>query len=380
MRYKRFSQASWALLLTVILVGMTVTPVSAANTMPRQPAHHQGTASLGATIYLSTSTLRSLFQSKLNQVAPSAVNSAISGMVSKLPRKDQGWAYAMATTLIQPSASLLSLAPQHAGLATTIRLSLYPGDPHPITSSMLVGFSVANASTVQVSAHSLNGSPALVNGPLTTFQIPVGQLNGINTTPRCGDSALAVNVHFPVTIGPLPTPPPPQGLNVPVQSHTSRVNYSALLKQFSPNGVATYVEIPSSSLAAIGPAIGSWQINDSLTAKNIRIGTQGSNLVIGADIFLGTSFRLATTLTTVAPSASGGNLVVHVLNTAVTIFDIFTFPYDIYNRQIEDILNSVLNGALGNKLYVTSARVGANGHVPCAAGDSLMLTGTASIG
>ncbi len=379
MRYTRFIQVSWALLLTILLVGLMVTPVSAASTAPRLPAHRQDTASLGATIYLSTSTLRSLFQSKLNQVAPSAINSAISGMVSKLPPQDQGWAYAMATTLIQPSASLLSLAPQHAGLATTIRLSLYPGDPHPITSSMLIGFSVANASTVQVSAHPLNGSPALVNGPLTTFQIPVGQLNGINTTPLCGDSALAVHVHFPVTIGPLPTPPPPQGLSASVQSHTSRVSYSAV-KRLSPDGVAAYVEIPSSSLAAMGPAIGSWQINDSLTAKNIRIGTQGGNMVIGADIYLGTSFRLATTLTTIAPSASGGNLVVHVLDTAVTIFDIFTFPYDTYNRQIEGILNSVLSGALGNKLYVTSAKVGANSHVPCAAGDSLMLTGTASIG
>jgi hypothetical protein len=379
MRHTRFIQVSWTILLTILLMGLMVTPVSAASTGPRRPAHRQDTASLGATIYLSTSTLRSLFQSKLNQEAPSAINSAISGMVSKLPPQDQGWAYAMATTLIQPSASLLSLAPQHTGLATTIRLSLYPGDPHPITSSMLIGFSVANASTVQVSAHSLNGSPALVNGPLTTFQIPVGQLNGINTTPLCGDSALAVHVHFPVTIGPLPTPPPSQGLSASVQSHTSRVNYSAL-KRLSPDGVAAYVEIPSSSLAAIGPAIGSWQINDSLTAKNIRIGTQGGNMVIGADIYLGTSFRLATTLTTIAPSASGGNLVVHVLDTAVTIFDIFTFPYDTYNQQIESILNSVLSGALGNKLYVTSAKVGANSHVPCAAGDSLMLTGTASIG
>lgn len=379
MRNTRFIQASWSLLLAILLVGLMVTPVSAASTAPRRPAHRQDTASLGATIYLSTSTLRSLFQSKLNQEAPSAINSAISGMVSKLPPQDQGWAYAMATTLIQPSASLLSLAPQHAGLATTIRLSLYPGDPHPITSSMLIGFSVANASTVQVSAHPLNGSPALVNGPLTTFQIPVGQLNGINTTPLCGDSALAVHVHFPVTIGPLPTPPPPQGLSASVQSHTSRVSYSAV-KRLSPDGVAAYVEIPSSSLAAMGPAIGSWQINSSLTAENIRIGTQGGNLVIGADIYLGTSFRLATTLTTIAPSASGGNLVVHVLDTAVTIFDIFTFPYDTYNQQIESILNSVLSGALGNKLYVTSAKVGANSHVPCAAGDSLMLTGTASIG
>src|SRR5260370_3821212 len=327
MRYTRFIQASWALLLTILLIGLMVTPVSAASTAPRRPAHHQDTASLGATIYLSTSTLRSLFQSKLNQVAPSAINAAISGMVSKLPPQDQGWAYAMSTTIIQPSASLLSLAPQHAGLATTIRLSLYPGDPHPITSSMLIGFSVANASTVQVSAHPLNGSPALVNGPLTTFQIPVGQLNGINTTPLCGDSALAVKVHFPVTIGPLPTPPPPQGLNnVPVQSHTSRVSYSTL-KRLSPDGVAAYVEIPSSSLAAIGPAIGRWQINDSLTPKNLRLRPQLGNQRIAADIYLGTSFRLATTLTTIAPSASSGNLVTPALDTPVTLFHTFTLPY-----------------------------------------------------
>src|SRR5260370_7885796 len=114
---------------------------------------------------------------------------------------------------------------------------------------MVIGFSVANASTVQVSAHPLNGSPALVNGPLTTFQIPVGQLNGINTTPLCGDSALAVKVHFPVTIGPLPTPPPPQGLNnLPVQCHTptdNPTNFTPL----SPDTLAPYVAIPSSSLS-----------------------------------------------------------------------------------------------------------------------------------
>src|SRR5260370_9991438 len=109
MRYTRFIKASWVLLLTILLVGLMVTPVSAASTAPRRPAHHQDTASLGATIYLSTSTLRSLFQSKLNQAAPSAINAAISGMVSKLPPQDQGSAYATATTLIQPTASFLSL-------------------------------------------------------------------------------------------------------------------------------------------------------------------------------------------------------------------------------------------------------------------------------
>jgi len=379
MKYTRFIQGGWTLLLTAFLMALIVTPAAAASAAPRQVTRPQGTVSLGATIYLSTSTLRSIFQDNLNQQVPGAVNSAISGMVGKLPSRDQGWASEMATALIQPSATVLSLTPQHGGLATTIRLSLYPGDPQPFTSSMLIGFSVANSSTVQVSAHPLNGSPSLVNGPLTTFQIPVGQINSVNATPNCGDAALAVNVHFPVTIGPLPTPPPPQGLSISQQSPVNLLSYSTLRYQSAP-GVAAYVELPSSSLAAIGPAIGSWQIDNSLTAKNIQVGTRGSNLVIGADIYWGTSFKLATTLTTIAPSASGGNLVVHVLNTQVTLFDIFTFPYDVYNQQIENILNSILSGALGGKFYVTNAAVGTNSHVPCAAGDSLMLTGTTNIG
>lgn len=375
MKYTRFIQGGWALLLTTLLMGLIVTPASAA---PRQVLRPQDTVSLGATIYLSTSTLRSIFQNDLNQQVPGAVNSAISGIVGKLPSRDQGWASEMATALIQPSATLVSLTPQSGGLATTMRLSLYAGDPQPITSSMLIGFSVANSSTVQVSAHPLNGSPSLVNGPLTTFQVPVGQLNSINATPNCGDAGLAANVHFPVTIGPLPTPPAQQGLNTSLQTRMNLAGYSTLRHQSAP-GVAAYVELPSSSLAAIGSAIGSWQIDNNLTAKNIQIGTRGSDVVIGADIYWGTSFKLATTLTTVAPSTSGGNLVVHVLSTQVTIFDIFTFPYDIYNQQIEDILNSIFSGAFGSKFYVTNAAVGTDSHVPCAAADGLMLTGTTNI-
>jgi len=142
----------------------------------------------------------------------------------------------------------------------------------------------------------------------------------------------------------------------------------------------SYIEIPATSLAAIGSALGSWQINDSLTAENIQFGTQGSNMVISADIYLGPSLRLARATTTLAPSASGGNLVAHVLGTQVTIFEIFTFPYDVYNQQIEQILNSILSGIFAGKFSVTDAAVGPNGHVPCAAGDSLLLTGTANIG
>src|SRR5438552_8660609 len=107
----------------------------------------------------------------------------------------------MATTLIQPSAYLTSLTTQSRGLATSVRVSLYPGDPQPINASMLISLRVISSSTVQVSARPLNGSPALVNGPLATFQIPLGQLCHISTTPGCGDAALAVSLQFPIALG-----------------------------------------------------------------------------------------------------------------------------------------------------------------------------------
>ncbi len=121
--------------------------------------------------------------------------------MSSLPAKDQGWATEMATTLIQPSAALVSLYPQQGGLAMRLRLSLYPGDPQAITSSLLIKFSVLNWSTVQVSATPINGGPSIVNGRLTTFHMPLGSLNSIYATPGCGSSALALNLQFPVALG-----------------------------------------------------------------------------------------------------------------------------------------------------------------------------------
>ncbi len=85
-------------------------------------------------------------------------------------------------------------------------------------------------------------------------------------------------------------------------------------------------------------------------------------------------------MTTVAPTAAGGNLAVHVLNTNLTILNIFTFPYNSYNQQIEKTLNTKLNGALAGKFYVSQAAIGPNAHVPCAANNSLLLTGTANLG
>ncbi|HEY6409462.1 MAG TPA: hypothetical protein VIY29_18540, partial [Ktedonobacteraceae bacterium] len=59
--------------------------------------------------------------------------------------------------------------------------------------------------------------------------------------------------------------------------------------------------------------------------------------------------------------------------------DIFKFQYDTYNQQIEQTLNAKLNGALAGKFTVTRAAIGPNAQLPCAAGDSLVLTGSASL-
>ena len=117
-----------------------------------------------------------------------------------------------------------------------------------------------------------------------------------------------------------------------------------------------------------------------MTAKNIQLAVQGSDLVITSDVYDSFWGKIGTATTTVAPTASGGNLAVNVLSTTITVLNIFTFPYDSYNQQIQQTLNAKLNGALTGKFYVSQAAIGANPHVPCAASNSLVLTGSASLG
>ncbi|TMD77439.1 MAG: hypothetical protein E6I97_09045, partial [Chloroflexi bacterium] len=106
MKYARFIQAGWVMLLATLLLGLVVTPAGAASSTARQVRQRSGDAtSVGATIYLTRGTLAPLFQSRIEQQVPGAVSSAINDIVSGLPRQDQGWALQMANTLIQPSAT-----------------------------------------------------------------------------------------------------------------------------------------------------------------------------------------------------------------------------------------------------------------------------------
>lgn len=380
MKRIRYIQAGWVALLAMLVLGLAVTPAGAASTTTQQRAQQQGsTTPVNATIYITLATLQPLFQNQINQQVPGMVNGVINSMVSKLPHQDQGWATQMAKTLIQPSATLTSLTTQPGGLATSVRLSLYPGDRQPINAQALISLSVIDSSTIQVSAKPLNGSPALVNGPLTTFQISLGQLSSITTTPTCGDASLAVSLQFPVALGQANAQAPTTTTSTLASIHTNQTHLDAAHSQAA-SGSNSYVELPASSLASIGNSAGNLPVSSSLTAKNIQIGVQGSNLLITSDIFDSFWGKVGTAITTVAPTTANGNLAVHVLNTNLTVLNLFTFPYNSYNQQIEQTLNTKLNGALTGKFYVSQAAIGPNVHVPCAAKNSLVLTGTANLG
>ena len=125
--------------------------------------------------------------------------------------------------------------------------------------------------------------------------------------------------------------------------------------------------------------MGTLTISNNMSAKNIQLSVQGGQIVITSDIMLGTSLKLGTATTYIQPLASGGNLAVHVLKTNLTVLSIFTFPENNYDQQIQQLLDSKLSGALMGKFQVNSATIGGSGQVPCASGNSLILTGTTNV-
>jgi hypothetical protein len=375
MKYLRFIRVGLVPMLAVLVLGASfISPALASTNTVRhesQTAQQAANSSLNAIIYLTTGSLASTFQSRISQQVPDAVNTAIVNMVSKLPGQDRAWAYEMATTLIQPSATLINLAPQQGGLAMTLLLRLYPGDPKAITASILISFRVLNSSTVQVSASPINGGPSLVNGPLSTFQIPIGSLNSIKSTPSCGNAALAMNLQFPVTLGQV------QRVTSNTVSGQNALTANLSAATLDRPGVNSFIEIPAASLSSLSGSLGSMPAGGNFTAKNIRIIVRGSNIHILSDIYW-YGLYIGTADTTAAPSAGGGNLVLHVLSTNLRLFGLFPFPMNNYNQQIQQSLNSKLGNAFAGKFYVAQAKIGPNSLLPCAAGDSLVLTGNMS--
>lgn len=374
----KYLRLGWVALLTVLLLALMVTPASAAQRSVRRAVKAQDTTNINATIYLSNALLQPLFQSRIDAAVPTAVNNAIAGIVGGLPTQDRSWAQQMATTLLQPSATLVSLVPAQGGIMATLRVNLYNGDPQPITAKLLVKFGVVSASTIQVTVQPMSGSPTLVNGPIATFNIPIGSLNSINATSSCGDAALAVSLQFPVSLGNTQTGSTTQQNSNALASPRQPMQYQRE-RATQDSGVSSYVEVPATSLSQLGNGIGTLPINSSFSAQNIQVSVQGSNLIVNSDIMWG-SFRLGVATTTFAPLAQNGNLALQIVGkTQLTWADIFKFPFNTYDPQIQQMINSKLSGALTGKFNVTDAAIGPNSHIPCAASDSLVLTGTTSL-
>jgi hypothetical protein len=388
MRIKRSVQVSGALLTVLALCALIVAPVQAASGSARatgQALVSPGvTTSVDAHVYLTGQMLQPMFQTSLNQSMPQIVGSVLSSMVNQMPKQDQGWATQMAGALLQPSATLVSLQPQAGGLLTTFRVNLYAGDPKPITTSVLIGFKVLNASTIQVTALPSANGQSLVSGPLLTFTVPIGSLNSIAVTPRCGDANLSIDLKFPLSLGQA-SAATPAGNSITTRLDYTRATPSAPNTQLNfalpaDNATNSYIELPAASLAQLGSSIGTMQVSSSITAQNIRVSVQGNNLLTTSDIHWH-GILVGVAVSTMSPGAASGNLVVHVLKTDFQIFDdLFSFPMNNYNQQIQQDLNTELTGALTGTFSVNQAAIGPNPHLTCAATNSLVLAGAITLG
>lgn len=332
------------LVLCMCLSGPSQVAASARSQTGSSPA-----PTFSSDVYLASSFLLPNFQSTLDQQTPDLVNSVLNTLVNQMPTQDRGWAAQMAGALLQPQATITSLTPQQQGLQANLALSLYAGDPKPMSLSLLTGFSVLNPSTLQISALSTDG-PSLASGPLGTLPVAIGQVNNVAPTPNCGNADLKLNMTFPLGVGQT--------------THASNPATNA------------YIEIPANSLAQIGPSFGVMTINSALTARNIRVSTQGHNIVATAEIDL-FGLPVASTVSTVAPEAVQGSLTVRVLGTQVFPFSgPFSFPLNSFNHQIEQTFNARLGGATAGHFLVASAAIGPNPQLPCVAAGSLVLGGT----
>lgn len=383
MKNVRILHFGWVLLLVALVLGVSfIRPALASNNVVRHAAvqkHAAATTSITATIYVTSGTISPMFQAAIDKDVPQAFSSAIANMIGKLPQQDRGWAQQMATTLIQPSATLQSLTTQKNGLATSILVSLYPGDPKPTASNMLISFSVLDSTTIQVSGASLDGSPALASGPLQTITMPLGVLNSVSTTPSCGDSALSFSLQVPVALsGQSPAATTQQ--SQPIASAEGHQNPMAVTQRSSSSSdTNTFIEIPAASITSLNSTFGSFQFDSSTVAKNIRLSVQGNAIHAISDIYWN-GWNVGPADTTLVPAASGGNLEMRVTNTNFSLFGIIPFQYNTYNQMVQQMINARLSNALAGQFTVNQAQIGPTSQLPCARSNSLVLIGTSNIG
>jgi hypothetical protein len=355
-----------ALLLAALLLKLFIIP----NVM-KETAHSSAVSErpINATIYITTDTLQQIFQNRMNQM----VNGAFSGFMSKLPAQDRVWASQMAEALLQPSALLTSLVPQNGGFNTAVQVKLYPNDPQPIKVAFWVSFQAVSSSAMQVSVKPLNGSPSLANGPVATVQVPIGQLSAVNIMPSCGNAALALGLQIPISLGQTSTSASQS------QPAATPKPESQPQPQKKPQA-AISIELPASSLATIGKSMPSFAMGNNMTASNISISVQSTNLVINSTLYWG-SVNIGSATTQLIPGTINGRLAVHILNTTVNLLHIIPFPYNLYNQSLEQSLNARLSTAFPSSFTISQATIGPNSALPCAKSTSLVLNGaTSSLG
>jgi hypothetical protein len=373
---KRLLKSGLLLSLALLLLMTTVpavTPVQASSGTAALPARSSDqSTTIALKVYLGRKALLALFQSEIDQQTAVILAAAINNAVADLPADERAFARQIATALLQPGVTLTDLQVEPRGLLASLRISLYDGDPHPASATLLLSFSVLNDTTLQVSATPLPGSPALASGPLATLTVPFGRPEKIETTPGCGAAALRLRLRYALALAPSPTPP----ASPAAAAHAGAPALAAPAVVNAANPLPASVEIPATSLASVGSSLGSVQVNSVISARNVAIAVQNGRLMATADLYLASLLPIGSATSTLEPLVSDGRLTFQVQQTSVTLLALITFPYNRYNQQITQMLNGRLASAFGNNFTVSRASIGPTASLPCAAADSLVLEGT----
>lgn len=381
MKRERSRKGRWLPLLLMLLLGLLAMPVGEGLASPRATT----TTPLNTIVYLTEETLQPLFQEQINSKVPLAADQSITDMLANVPEQSKGWSSQMANALIQPAATITDMTTQQDGIATTVQVSLYPGDPFPVESRMLITFSKLDDSTIQVSSEPISGA-TLISGPLTTMKVPMGKLQDVYSTPDCGKCALALELQIDVELDDSAPPAASSNSAQLARQSFSTGNYAdpieaSIYSQLSAQAstVDVYVEVSQASLDKLASGIDRLPVSQTMKAQNLRIKIQNGQLVLTADLSpWDTGIALASTTTYIKPATTNGIFHFQVERTDISVAFI-TFDGSSYNQQIETLLNTNLLGALGTDFTVTDGKLNDTTLVPCASQPALILTGKTTI-
>lgn len=357
MKQKKIIQLGRSLLVTLLLLTTLTVPVHASSSkqyIVRSPQDDP----TAVNVYLPISALQQQFQQSINQTLPDQFNQALVQQTKSLPPDTRSLVSQLVGELLQPSATLSQLTPRQNGLVASIKISLFPHDPHPSGFSMLLVFNKINSASAVVNVTAVPGQPAPpATGNLSTFKVSLGQLNRISPTPGCGEAALKMNISTPQG-----QQPPPKNTSGQGQGQGA--------------GFPLFIEVPAAAFQAGAAAAGTMDIGAGFSAQNILVSLQRDGMLVSTQIAF-SGIELGSTMTSMQLSAANGKLVSTVTNTQVN-FAGFSFPVDAFNQDIQQMVNQELSGMIGNMLNVTSVHFGPTAAIPCAVPGNMLLGGTSA--